>query len=140
MANCGLDLRLHNIGKIIAAVRIWPISTPVLNPTNGIAIAIPFEPTPISRKALAKPKPWTKPKQNVSQARCDTAFRRIKLSIATYMIVAAINGSIRRLGISTQPRVATARLIECATVNAVTTLKIEEIRLQPSNSANRNNR
>ena len=136
--NCGLSFTLQMIGKITAATINCPISTPELNASNGIATALPCSPTPISRSALAKPNPCTNPNPNVSHTRCPMPLsRRTIFSIATYTIVAAINGSTMRLEKFTNPSVASARLIECATVNAVITLMNEDTFLHPMSSANK---
>lgn len=100
----------HNrSGKIRATITTCPISTPILNAASAGTSA--FVGSPISESALAKPKPCTSPKVNVTGHR-RSMLREKKFSAATNTIDAAIAGSMIWDGIAKICSAASERVIE----------------------------
>src|SRR6185503_16382528 len=95
-----------------------PASTPRLKPTSASSRLSFGRPSSVS--TLAKPKPWIRQKVNATSQlqRCTPGYRLLSAASTTD---AAIADSTRRDGSDTTESAASARVIECATVKAVTT-------------------
>ena len=95
-----------------------PSSTPTLNPPSATASACVGRPR--SSNTLAKPKPWISPNTNASRHRF-SENQPSKLFSAASTTDSAITGSTTLAGGSTHFMTDSPRVMECATVKAVTT-------------------
>ena len=107
-----------NTINVTATMTSWPNSMPRLNCSSAQAKLAVGRP-PISSSAPAKPMPWISPKKKVTSAR-GTRKKGRTLSMAVATMVAAIKGSTMVDGTTSQCRLASARVTECASVNMVT--------------------
>ena len=103
----------------------WPISTPTLNANNASGMSPRGK--PMSESAPAKPKPCRRPNENAT----NQGHRAVRLgwpadartiSQASRRMLSAIAASTGGPGTCTTPSVASASVIECATVKAVTVM------------------
>src|SRR5579862_294973 len=135
--NTGRSRNFQINGSTSDAMAIWPISTPRLKDTSGIAAGTPLEPMPRSRSAEANPSPCTRPKPNVSSQRLSKLWLN-RFSNPTYTIETAMSGSTIFGESDTILNVASASVTECATVNAVMVFTAARNELTTNNSANKN--
>ena len=100
-----------------------PISTPTLNVNNASGMSPRGR--PISESAPAKPKPCRRPNENATSqghraVRLGWPARERAISQASRRMLSAMAASTGGPGTCTTPSVASASVIECASVNAVT--------------------
>ena len=100
-----------------------PISTPTLNVNSARGMSP--RGSPISESALAKPKPCRSPNENATNqghlaVRLGWPALVRAISQASRRMLSAMAASTGGSGTCTTPSVASARVIECASVKAVT--------------------
>src|SRR4051812_30211768 len=100
-----------------------PASTPRLKPTSASTSDSCGKPR--SDSTLAKPKPWIKPNTKAIIQRRSRNSGNTLLSAAISTEAAMVDSTSRDGKLST-PSAASDKVIECATVNAVTTFSTDQ--------------